>query len=143
MAKAMCKVPAATLALYDTLLATNPCVKRKGAASAYTSLNGHMFSFMTEAGTLALRLPTDAREAFLKKYSTKLCVQYGTVMKEYVEVPAALLRKTQVLQTFFEISYTHVASLEPTPTTRKKTAKKTATGKKATGRKTAARKKTE
>ena len=143
MAKAVCKVPAATLALYDTLLATNPCVKRKGAASAYTSLNGHMFSFMTEAGTLALRLPTDAREAFLKKYSTKLCVQYGTVMKEYVEVPAALLRKTQVLQTFFEISYTHVASLEPTPTTRKKTAKKTATGKKATGRKTAARKKTE
>ena len=143
MAKAVCKVPAGTLALYDTLLATNPCVKRKGAASAYTSLNGHMFSVMTEAGTLALRLPTDAREAFLKKYSTKLCVQYGTVMKEYVEVPAALLRKTRVLQTFFEISYTHVASLEPTPTTRKKTAKKTATGKKATGRKTAARKKTE
>ena len=92
MAKAVCKVPAATLALYDTLLATNPCVKRKGAASAYPSLNGHMFSFMTEAGTLALRLPTDAREAFLKKYSTKLCVQYGTVMKEYVEVPAALLK---------------------------------------------------
>ena len=92
MAKAVCKVPAGTLALYDTLLATNPCVKRKGAASAYTSLNGHMFSFMTEAGTLALRLPTDAREAFLKKYSTKLCVQYGTVMKEYVEVPAALLK---------------------------------------------------
>ena len=106
MAKAVCKVPAGTLALYDTLLATNPCVKRKGAASAYTSLNGHMFSVMTEAGTLALRLPTDAREAFLKKYSTKLCVQYGTVMKEYVEVPAALLRKTRVLQTFFEISYT-------------------------------------
>ena len=94
MAKAVCKVPAGTLALYDTLLATNPDVKRKGAASAYTSLNGHMFSFMTEeAGTLALRLPTDAREAFLKKYSTKLCVQYGTVMKEYVEVPAALLKK--------------------------------------------------
>ena len=143
MAKAVCKVPAGTLALYDTRLATNPCVTRKGAASAYTSLNGHMFSFMTEAGTLALRLPTDAREAFLKKYSTKLCVQYGTVMQEYVEVPAALLKKPQVLQTFFEISYTHVASLEPTPTTRKKTAKKTAPGKKATGRKTAARKKTE
>jgi len=93
MAKAVCKVPAGTLALYDTLLATNPCVKRKGAASAYPSLNGHMFSFMTEAGSLALRLPTGAREAFLKKYSTKLCVQYGTVMKEYVEVPAALLKK--------------------------------------------------
>ena len=46
--------------------AANPHVERKGAASAYTSLQGHMFSFMTETGALALRLPTDLREAFLK-----------------------------------------------------------------------------
>ena len=85
MAKPACVVPAGKLALYDKLLATNPRVERKGAASAYTSLNDHMSSFLTEAGTLALRLPADERESFLKKYRTKLCVQYGTVMKEYVE----------------------------------------------------------
>jgi hypothetical protein len=33
----------------------------------YTSLNGHMFSFLTETGTMALRLPAGEREAFLKK----------------------------------------------------------------------------
>ena len=98
-----------------------------------------MFSFMTETGTLALRLPADERESFLKKYRTKLCVQYNTVMKEYVEVPPGLLKKTRELKTFFDISYTDVAALKPKPTTRKKTAagKKTARKKKETGTKTA------
>ena len=94
-------------------------------------MNGHMFSFLTKTGTLALRLPADAREAFLKKYKTKLCVQYGSVMKEYVEVPATLLKNTRELRTFFDISYTYVASLKPKPTMRRK---------RATGRKKATRK---
>ncbi len=132
MGKAACEVPAGKLALYDKLLATNPRVERKGAASAYTSLNGHMFSFMTKTGTLALRLPADERESFLKKYRTKLSVQYGSVMKEYVEVPAALLKKTEELTTFFDISHAYVASLKPKPTTRRKP---------AAGKRTVARKK--
>ena len=140
MPKTVCKVPAGPLALYDKLLATNPDVKRKGAASAYTSVNGHMFSFVTETGVLALRLPTNEREAFLKKYKTQLSVQYGTVMKEYAEVPAALLKKTRELKPFFDISYTYVGSLKPKPTIRKNTAaaKTTANSKKGTGRKPAA-----
>lgn len=40
---------------------------------------------------MALRLPDDEREAFLKKYKTSLCERHGTVMKEYVVVPDALL----------------------------------------------------
>ena len=51
MGKAACEAPAGKLALYDKLLATNPRVELKGAASAYTSLNGHMFTFMTKTGT--------------------------------------------------------------------------------------------
>ena len=91
-----------------------------------------MFSFMTETGTLALRLSADERESFLEKYRTKLCVQYNTVMKEYVEVPAGLLKKTKDLKKFFDISYAYVASLKPKPTTRRKP---------AAGKTTAARKK--
>ena len=120
MAKTATPVPAQKLALYEKLVATNPDVARKGAKTPYTSLNGHMFSFLTGTGTLALRLPADEREAFLKKYRTKLCVQYGTVMKEYVEVPASLLKKTRELKPFFDISYAYIASLRPKPTTRKK-----------------------
>ncbi|HLR04707.1 MAG TPA: hypothetical protein VK117_02780 [Pyrinomonadaceae bacterium] len=72
MAKADPKKYAASLALYEKLVATNPKVDRKGATMPYTSLNGHMFSLLTREGWLALRLPSDAREAFLKKYKTKL-----------------------------------------------------------------------
>ena len=47
-------------------------------------------------------------------------------MKEYAEVPAALLKRTEELTTFFDISYAYVATLKPKPTTRRKpTASKT------------------
>jgi hypothetical protein len=68
MAKEAPAIPADKLELYEKLVATNPNVKRKGATVPYTSLNGHMFSYLSKTGTLALRLPTEAREAFLKKY---------------------------------------------------------------------------
>jgi hypothetical protein len=69
--------PAAKIALYDKLVATNPKVERKGATVPYTSLNGHMFSYLSKEGKLALRLPPGEREAFLKKYKAKLCEAYG------------------------------------------------------------------
>lgn len=119
MAKVSGELYAEKLALYEKLVATNPAVKRKGATMPYTSLNGHMFSLLTKEGWLALRLPTAAREAFLKKYKTKLCEQYGTVMPEYVEVPDALLKKTQELRRYFDLSYAYVMSLKPKPTKRK------------------------
>jgi hypothetical protein len=120
MAKKPARAPADKVELYEKLVATNPLVERKGAMMPYTSLNGHMFSLLTPSGELALRLPTEERDAFLKKYKTKLCEQYGVVMKEYVVVPDALLKKTQELKEFFDRSYAYVSSLKPKPTTRKK-----------------------
>lgn len=120
MSKATSEAPADNLALYEKLIATNPEVERKGAKMPYTSVNGHMFSFLTTTGTLALRLPAGAREAFLEKHETSLCVQHGRVMKEYVEVPDALLKQTKKLQAYFDQSYAYVASLAPKPTTRPK-----------------------
>ena len=116
MAKSTTTVPADKLALYEKLVATNPAVERKGAAMPYTSVNGHMFSFLTPEGKLALRLPDDERNAFLKKYKTKLCEQHGTVLKEYVVVPDALLKKTSDLKPFFARSFAYVNSLKPKPT---------------------------
>jgi hypothetical protein len=104
---------------YEALLANYPDVERKGAAMPYTSLNGHMFSFLTKAGTLALRLPDQQREAFLKKYKTTLCEQNGAVLKEYAEVPEALLIKTAELQKYFEVSHAYVATLKPKPAKKK------------------------
>jgi hypothetical protein len=44
-----------------------------------------LLSAMTE--TMALRLPKEEREAFLKKYKSKLFEVYGAVMKEYLPCP--------------------------------------------------------
>jgi hypothetical protein len=45
------KAPAESLELYEKLVATNPDVERKGAANPYTSLNGHMFSYLHPSGS--------------------------------------------------------------------------------------------
>jgi hypothetical protein len=109
--------PADRLALYEVLVATNDAIERKGATMPYTSRDGHMFSFLDKSGSMALRLPDDARQTFLERYETALAEQYGRVMKEYVIVPDDLLERTEELQGWFEQSYEWIGSLKPKPTT--------------------------
>ncbi len=113
------------VALYDQLLATHPEIERKGAANPYTSLNGHMFTLLHASRSLAIRLPEDQREEFLKKHKTTLFEAYGVVMKEYVAVPEALLKNTKELQKYLGYSYDYVKTLKPKPTARKNARKKT------------------
>jgi TfoX/Sxy family transcriptional regulator of competence genes len=108
------------LALYEKLVATNPEVTRKGDTMPYTSLNGHMFSLFTKEATLILRLAEEDRDAFITKYASRHPVQYGAVMREYVEVPDALLAKTRELKKYFDQSYAYVGTLKPKPATKKK-----------------------
>ena len=96
------RIPSERLEHYDRLIATQPGVERKGATLPYTSVNGHMFSFLSDAGTLALRLPREDREAFLEQYGTTLHEAHGTVMKEYAVVPDALLPDTKQLGPWFD-----------------------------------------
>ena len=114
-------IPAYKIALYEKLLAAHPEIEPHGADNPYTSLNGNMFSLLlSPAGRLALRLPKDTREQFLKKYSTTLFEAYGAVMKEYVAVPDALLRNTKELQKYFSLSYAYAKTLKPKATKKKR-----------------------
>jgi hypothetical protein len=101
------------------LVATNAEVECKGATMPYTSRNGHMFSFLDKGGSLALRLPADAREAFVKQYGTMLAEQHGRVMQEYVVVPDDLLGRTEELEAWFDRSHEWVGTLTPKPTARR------------------------
>src|SRR5258708_12362117 len=83
--------------LYDKLIATIPKIERKGDATPYTSLNGNMFTLLHQSRTLAIRLPEDKREEFLKKYQTTLFEAYGAAMEEYVTVPDSLLHNPKYL----------------------------------------------
>jgi len=114
-------IPAHQVALYEKLLATIPEIERKGAENPYTSLNGNMFSLLlSPQGRMALRLPENVRDQFLKKYNTKLFEAYGSVMKEYVEVPDALFKKTKELQKYLQISYEYAKTLKPKPSKKKR-----------------------
>jgi len=120
-AKKKSPIPAEKVALYEKLIATIPEVERKGADNPYTSLNGNMFSLLlSPEGRMALRLPEAERETFLKKHKTSLFEAYGTVMKEYVAVPDALLRKTTELRKYFAMSYEYAQTLKAKPTKKKR-----------------------
>ena len=110
----------AKLALYEALVATHPKIERKGKSNPYTSVNGHMFSYLSKEGQLGLRLSAEDREAFIKKYKSEPFVQYGAVMKEYVSVPDNLLANTEELKRYLVISYDYVSALKPKPTKKKK-----------------------
>ena len=122
MAKPASSIPAESLEHYERLVATIPGVPRKGATVPYTSVNGNMFSYLGKTGTLALRLPPDARQEFLATYETSLTMAYGIVQKEYVDVPGWLLADTAQLTPWFVASHAYTSALKPKATTRTKPA---------------------
>ena len=103
---------------YDALISTIKVLERKGATMPYTSVNGHMFSFIDKEGLLSLRLGKEDLAAFIKKYKTQNSVQHGAMMKEYALVPAALFKKTKELGPWFAKSFDYASSLKPKPTGR-------------------------
>ena len=105
--------PAESLTLYERLVLAKPGVERKGATMPYTSRNGHMFSFLDPAGSMALRLPPDARQEFIAQYQTSLAEQHGHTMKEYVVVPDDLLERTDELAAWLTRSHDWIGTLKP------------------------------
>jgi hypothetical protein len=105
-------IPADKLAQYEKLLsATN--LDRKGDVHPYTSLNGHMFTYLDQTGVMGLRLPKEEVEKFLQKYKTTLFKSYGVIKKDYVTVPYTLLANTKELKKYLEISCEYVKTLKP------------------------------
>ena len=105
--------------LYKILIATIPKLERKGAANPYTAVNGNMFTLLHQSNRLAIRLPEDKRQEFLKKHKTDLFEAYGAVMREYVAVPDAMLKNTKELKKYLEFSYEYAKTLKPKPSRKK------------------------
>lgn len=77
-----------------------------------------MFTLLQDSRRLAIRLPEQEREKFLKEHKTTLFEAYGAVMKEYVAVPDSLLKNTKELRKYLELSFEYAKTLRPKPTTR-------------------------
>ena len=108
------EVPADKLELYKQLLDTHPEVELKGGKKLpYTSMNGHMYTQLTKAGKVGLRLGKADREAFMEKYDAQPLMNYGAVIKEHVEVPDDLLERTDELAPYLAMSHDYVQTLKP------------------------------
>ena len=57
------QIPADKLELYEKLIATNPEIERKGDVHPYTSVNGHMFTYLDQTGRLGVLFPREKAEA--------------------------------------------------------------------------------
>lgn len=119
MSKPKVEIPREKLALYDQLIGSNSEIERKGKTTPYTSLNGHMFSFLSKEGAMGLRLSDNDREDFIKDHNANLMEQHGRIMKEYVAIPDALLQNTAQLSGYLQKSLDYVSQLKPKPTKKK------------------------
>ena len=121
MSKPSNQVPQDKLELYQLLIDTHPEIELKGGLKLpYTSLNGNMYTQLTKAGKVGLRLGKEDRAAFIEKYDTQLLESYGAVLKEYVEVPDSLLQQTDELKPYLALSYAYAQTLKPKATKKTK-----------------------
>jgi hypothetical protein len=113
MARAKYQGPPERLALYEALVASVEGVARKGAANPYTSRNGYMTSFIDKEGEVSIRLDKADRASFIDEYDSRIAMQYGKNMPEFVVVPDALLERQDELRPWFVRSWEWVGFLEP------------------------------
>lgn len=120
MGKKKPDAPEERVELYDKLIKTLPDQKRKGAASAYTSLNGHMFSFVDKNGEVAFRYSDQRKQELIAELGGKESIQYNSVMRGYVVFPEKMMGDFGKLSELFNESYKYIATLPPKPAKKKK-----------------------
>ncbi len=109
----------AVIAIYDRLIAQHDGLVRKGKASAYTAMNGNMFSFVGPDGEMCIRLSKEGIAAYGADYPNDPVIRYNSVMNGYVAVPEALLRDEATLADWFAKSVIFAGTLKPKSTKKK------------------------
>ncbi len=109
------------LELYREIVADHDGITVKGKKTAYTAMNGNMFSFVDPAGTLCVRLSKEDKAAYEAEFGTGDVIQYGAVMRGYVPVVGAVLADGAALRALFAKAVKHAETLKPKATKRKST----------------------
>ena len=115
------KVPDDRLRLYRRLLEAVPAAAEKSNfGSAYTAVNGNMYSMISKHGVVGIRLPEAERDAFLARYATDLFRgdPAWPPATGFVAVPDDLLERTDELAPYVERSLAYVLTLKPKVTKR-------------------------
>ena len=108
------EIPEEKRALYQKLVDTHPDIELLGAKKlTYTSVNGHMYSQMSKDGRLGLRLSKEDQAAFIAAFDTIPFKNYDANIKDYVEVPEALLTEPETLAPWLAKSLEYTLTLKP------------------------------
>ncbi len=110
--------PEAKQLLYQRLLESVPEVDAKSNfGSAYTAINGNMYTINSKHGMVGIRLPEPQRSEFMATYATELFRgdPAWPPAKEFVAVPDELLEDTKTLKPYLELSVGYVKTLKPKP----------------------------
>jgi len=119
MAEKKVAAPADKVELYMRLLDSVPEIDSKSNfGSAYTAINGNMYTIFSKHGVVGIRLPEPERSEFLMRYSSELFRGDPSwpPAKEFVAVPDHLLEKTEALTPYLESSLRYVKQMKPKPT---------------------------
>jgi hypothetical protein len=116
-------VPPDKLRLYEKLVASTPGIESKSNfGSAYTAVNGNMYSLISKYGVVGIRLPEPDRSAFLERHKAKIfrADPAWPPNKEFVAVPDDLLKKTASLRAYLKASFEYARALKPKTPAKKK-----------------------
>ena len=109
-------VPPDKLRLYERLVASVDGAELKSNfGSAYTAVNGNMYSMISKYGVVGIRLPAAEHAAFLAEYDTTVfrADPSWPPSKQYVAVPDHLLEDTAQLRPYLERSFRFAQTLRP------------------------------
>lgn len=98
MAQKKVTAPKDKVVLYRKLLESVEGIDAKSDfGSAYTAINGNMYTMISKHGVVGIRLPPADREAFFDKYETDLFRGDPSwpPAKEFVAIPDELLANTK------------------------------------------------
>ncbi len=110
-------VPPDKLELYERLLEAADIDSKSNFGSAYTAINGNMYSMISKYGVVGIRLPDEERETFIEEYVTEMfrADPSWPPSKELVAVPDELLHDTEALAPHMRRSYEYAKTLKPKP----------------------------
>ena len=111
-------VPPDKLELYERLVEAAGIDSKSNFGSAYTAVNGNMYSMISKYGVVGIRLPDDEREAFIDEHNTEMfrADPSWPPSKNMVAIPSDLLQDTKALAPYLKHSYEYTKTLKPKPT---------------------------
>ena len=107
------------LEIYKTAVARHDELKVRGAKTAYTAINGNMFSFVDDQARICLRFSESRKAELNAQYGTRDVTQYGAVMRGYVALVDEVAVDGVELERLFAESYAFAKTLKPKATKKK------------------------